>query len=607
MQFIVAKHQNNLKLRDYQVEAVDAIRRYPKPRPVLVAATGAGKTVISSQFAVERLERGPVLFLAHRDELLDQTLDKFSVVFDALAEKGREVKIGRIQGPDDDVEADFAVASVQTISQPERLERWMAAHETTPTVITDECHHATARTYMRIYHALGFLGSVPEGHVHLGLTATPYRTDKADLRKVYDGVAYAIGIHDLIDMGWLVPPKSVKLEIVEGLEGKDDGADWSDAEVEGAVDTPSVNKQIVAAWQAQASDRLTIAFCASVEHAYHLAEEFEKAGVPVAVVHGALPKEERRQTLDAFSDGNIRVLCNYGVLTEGFDRPEVSCIIMARPTLSHSLYVQCVGRGLRIAPHIFKQDCLVLDVVGVTDVHRLMTVDRLLAGEDKEESGEKREGPGVKRGPRIAKRLTASAFRWARVRERVWLARDFKGNYVRVEQTQVGWHVAYGRFSTDELSEKPEMHRVYFGPDAEMAWGTAATYAQIGLARSAVGAEEEWMALPPTEKQVAALRRRGLAVPQTRWEAAELLTQPTPRQEELLKKIFRANNIPHALLPETMDEANALLNAVLGQRLGRQAFLVRYSMVLPHRWEIFRDVVQRHEEAKAAAEAIGIV
>ncbi|MDI9261243.1 hypothetical protein [Alicyclobacillus sendaiensis] len=247
-----------------------------------------------------------------------------------------------------------------------------------------------------------------------------------------------------------------------------------------------------------------------------------------------------------------------------------------------------------------------LDVVGVTDVHRLMTVDRLLAGEDKEESGEKRDGPGVKRGPRVAKRLTASAFRWMKVRDRVWLARDFRGKFVRVEQTQVGWHVAYGRFSTDEPGEKPEMHRVYFGPDAEMAWGTAATYAQIGLSRSAVDAEAEWMEMPPTDKQAAALQRRGLAVPQTRWEAAELLTKPTPKQEDLLKRIFKANNIPYALLPETMDEANALLNAVLGQRLERQEFLVRYSMVLPHRWEMFRDVVQRHEEAKAVAEAIGV-
>ena len=114
------------------------------------------------------------------------------------------------------------------------------------------------------------------------------------------------------------------------------------------------------------------------------------------------------------------------------------------------------------------------------------------------------------------------------------------------------------------------------------------------------------MDLPPTEKQVAALERRGLQVPQTRWEAAELLTKPTPKQEDLLKRIFKVHNIPYALLPETMDEANALLNAVLGQRLERQEFLVRYSMVLPHRWEMFRDVVQRHEEAKVAAEAIGV-
>ncbi|MCL6489824.1 MAG: DEAD/DEAH box helicase family protein, partial [Alicyclobacillus mali] len=196
MQTLVSRATGHPQLRDYQEAAVAAVRKYPKPRPVVVAATGAGKTVIASKIAVERLARGPVLFLAHRDELLDQTLDKFAMVFDGHGAPGQEVTIGRIQAEANDVAADFAVASVQTLSQPERLSQWLAAHETTPTVITDECHHAAARTYTRIYDALGLLGnSIREGHVHLGLTATPYRTDRADLTEIFDGVAYAVGIH----------------------------------------------------------------------------------------------------------------------------------------------------------------------------------------------------------------------------------------------------------------------------------------------------------------------------------------------------------------------------------------------------------------------------
>ncbi|MBX5436758.1 MAG: DEAD/DEAH box helicase [Alicyclobacillaceae bacterium] len=614
MQTLVSRATGHPRLRDYQEAAVDAVRKYPKPRPVVVAATGAGKTVIASKIAVERLARGPVLFLAHRDELLDQTLERFAMVFDGHGAPGQEVTVGRIQAEANDVAADFAVASVQTLSQPERLSQWLAAHETTPTVITDECHHAAAASYKRIYAALGLLGDVREGTLHLGLTATPYRTDRADLTQVYDGVAYAIGIHDLMEIGFLVPPKSERLEIVEGLEDDDDDRDWSDAEVAGAVDTPGVNQRIVEAWKEKASDRLTIAFCASVEHAYHLADAFEAAGVPVAAVHGALPKQVRRETLAAFSDGKIRVLCNYGVLTEGFDRPEVTCIIMARPTKSHSLYVQCIGRGLRIAPHIGKEDCLVLDVVGVTAIHKLMTVDRLLAEDQDAVSEANAKEDVAARGKRVAKRLSAAAFRWLRVRDGVWLARDFRGRFVRVQQIDGVWHVAYGAWASEESNARrvaggdapvePKAETLYYGADSEMAWGCAATYAQLWLQPRAVAVDQDWMTLPPTPKQVEALQRRGLPVPQTRWEAAELVTLATPRQLEVLGKIFSAYKVPRHLLPDTLEEAAALLDAVIGKRMDRDEFLVQYSRVLPHRWLI---ALESHVLTASYAELVNAV
>ena len=161
MKTITSRGTNALQLRDYQLEAVQAVQNYSKQKPVLVAATGAGKTVMAGRIMVERLNRGPVLFLAHRDELLDQTLEKFGAVFDSFAGSGEKVTVGRIQADEDDVDADVVVASVQTLSNPKRLMRWTDAHPATPTLITDECHHARAATYHRIYDALGKSASCP--------------------------------------------------------------------------------------------------------------------------------------------------------------------------------------------------------------------------------------------------------------------------------------------------------------------------------------------------------------------------------------------------------------------------------------------------------------
>ncbi|MCL6548894.1 MAG: ATP-dependent helicase, partial [Alicyclobacillus sp.] len=142
------------------------------------------------------------------------------------------------------------------------------------------------------------------------------------------------------------------------------------------------------------------------------------------------------------------------------------------------------------------------------------------------------------------------------------------------------------------------------GADSEMAWGCAATYAQLWLQPRAVAVDQDWMTLPPTPKQVEALQRRGLPVPQTRWEAAELVTLATPRQLEVLGKIFSAYKVPPHLMPDTLEEAAALLDAVIGTRMGRDEFLVQYSRVLPHRWLI---ALESHVLTASYAELVNAV
>ena len=125
------------------------------------------------------------------------------------------------------------------------------------------------------------------------------------------------------------------------------------------MDTPQQRAMAVKAWLEQGASKRTIAFCASVEHAQHLSEDFQALGIAAAMVDGKT--KDRDQLLARFRSGEIRVLANYGVLTEGFDDPEVACILMARPTTSALVYTQCVGRGLRTAPD--KNACTVIDIV----------------------------------------------------------------------------------------------------------------------------------------------------------------------------------------------------------------------------------------------------
>ncbi len=605
LETIISNGTNALKLRPYQEKAVQAVNQYAKPAPIVVAATGAGKTIIADTIAVQRLEKGPVLFLAHREELLDQTLEKFRAVYDSIAEKGQSVSVGKIQASSDEAEADFIVSSVQTLSQDRRLDHLLESHKFISTLITDEAHHAAAPSYKKIYKALGFVkeDQTTNDHMHLGLTATPYRMDHKSLSGVFDGVASSISMWDLFGEGYLVPPRSSKLSILDDLNVKESG-DWSDQEVNESVNQSEVNEKIVDAWQEQAFDRLTIAFCASVSHALALAEEFRSRGIKAATITGATPSDKRRELLNDFSHGNIQVLTNYGVLTEGFDRPEVSCLIMSRPTLSHGLYIQMLGRGLRIAPHVGKQDCLVLDVVGTSDVHKLITVDTLTAEhEEEEEAAKKLAKNGLKRESKNRlHKVSAAQYRWMRVQNNVWLGKDFDGNFVRVVNDKDQWLVATGVWSSYEKgNDNLYADVVYNGANSELAWGYAATYARINLAKSAVGIAERWMEDRPTEKQVNTLLRRGVPVPETRWEAAMALTKPTPKQHKTLFHFFERHQISMDWFPDTVEEAGAMIDVCVGAGwLDVRSILRGWEVVLPHRYKMVQ-ALQAGRENKSAA------
>ncbi len=371
-----------LALRDYQAEAIEATRQAwgrGIRRPAVVLPTGAGKTVVFAHVVKIMRELGVrSLILAHRDELIEQAAGKLAAV-------APDLSVGVYKAARREVdERDVIVGSIQSLARAER--RAELARAGVRLVIVDECHHAVANTYMSALRDLGCFEDDPlRGAYALGVTATLGRSDRVALGQVWSEVVYRRDILDMIRSGYLVNAKGIRVR-VEGLDLRDvrrSRGDFQDGALAAAMHAALAPQAIARAYAEHAKGRQGIAFGPTVEFAYELAEAFNAAGIPAAGVDGAMPIEARRRVLADFARGDIQVVTNCMVLTEGFDAPWCSAVVIARPTQSKSLYVQMAGRALR--PYPGKSDALVMDVVGVTGRHRLASIVDL-AGADRVEA-----------------------------------------------------------------------------------------------------------------------------------------------------------------------------------------------------------------------------
>lgn len=376
------------ELRPYQKEAIQAVidaRKTGVRRMIVCLPTGAGKTVIFSRLA--SMARKQVIVLAHREELLSQAKSKIEAVIGDGAIVDIEQGSRRARP-----EARVIVCSIRSL----REERLNALKESRDIglVIYDECHHAPAEDNKRVLSQLGCFDLDWEGTL-LGFTATTRRGDRIGLGEVFEEIVYSRTIGQMIRDGYLVGLRGYRVATEADLRRVGgSGQDFNVDELAEAVDIQERNALVARAIQELARDRRTIAFCVTVAHAKNLSRALNKIGVPAGVIHGEMKSDQRAFVLKNFRDGNFQALTNVAVLTEGFDDPEVSCIAMARPTRSSSLYTQCVGRGTRLFPG--KEDCMVLDFVDMSDVS-LTTLPTLfglppdlqLDGEDVEEVREK--------------------------------------------------------------------------------------------------------------------------------------------------------------------------------------------------------------------------
>ena len=352
---------SGFELRPYQEQALEALARMQRAgaRAVLVVApTGAGKTIIAAEL-INRWREERILFLAPRRELIHQTCKKLDVV---------GARYGVLLAGDVRVDsyALVQVASVDTlISRALRKQSLKVAPFTK--IIIDEAHVGLTDTRQRL------LDLWPGAQI-VGLTATPCRSDGKALGRVYDEMVVVSTVAELTAQGFLVPGRYFSVSEPDLKRVRTTGGDYNLKQLGEVMHKPKLVGDIVGHWLEHAATRRTVVFATNIEHSMALAKEFIDHGVSAEHVDANTPQTAREATFANFQSGRTQVLTNCTLASIGFDLPELDCVVFARPTKSLGLYIQMLGRGLR--PAAGKDDCLVLDHAGNVMRHGLATDER---------------------------------------------------------------------------------------------------------------------------------------------------------------------------------------------------------------------------------------
>lgn len=353
-------------LRPYQQAAREAIEKEwseGRKNTLLVLPTGTGKTVVFTSVVEDRVAAGDrCLILAHRGELLDQAADKL------YKNTGLKCSVEKAQDSCLDSFFRVTVGSVQTLMRQKRLDQF--PRDYFGTIVIDEAHHSTSDSYTRI------LEHFDEAKV-LGVTATPDRGDMRSLGQVFDSIAYEYTMPEAIREGYLCPIKAQTVPLDLDLTGVGIAAgDFKAGELGSALE-PYL-EQIASVMEDYCRDRKTVVFLPLVAISQKFRDILNAHGFNAAEVNGN--SSDRAEVLRDFETGKYNVLCNSMLLTEGWDCPDVDCVIVLRPTKVRSLYCQMVGRGTRIAPG--KDHLLLLDFLWHTDRHQLCHPASLICTND---------------------------------------------------------------------------------------------------------------------------------------------------------------------------------------------------------------------------------
>ena len=550
--------------RPYQEDAVAAIQTAFERgvrRQLVALPTGTGKTVVFAE--VIRRRSGRALVMAHRDELIRQAVSKIEAVAPGL-------QVGVVKADEDDVEADVVVASVQTLQRTHRRERLGRVFQT---IIVDEAHHAAAPSYRGI---LAYFGSFDDEQIlTLGVTATPERGDRQRL-DCFEEIVYSRDLTSMIREGYLVDLRAAQVGIAANLDRVSvHHGDFAAEALGKAMHDASAPEMVVQAYEKFASGRRALVFTPTVALAHETAEAFVMAGLSAAALDGTTALDERRSILKQLGSGELAALANCAVLTEGFDEPSINTVIIARPTKSRQLYLQMVGRGTRLYPG--KDDCLILDLVGVSQLHKLVSAASLF-GLPKGAFGQglhtlggilgAQEAEAAATGDLVAVDVDLfrrSELRW-QVLETGAASLNVDGGVILVRPAGERWTatlIPYRRDANPEVLAET--------PDRGYAYGAAEDYVRFHRLERLTSKNATWRGQSATKGQLAQLTRLGIRVDNgaTRGQASDLiagaqanrhLARATPAQIWRLRK----SGVP---TPEglTKREASALIDELVRQ------------------------------------------
>ena len=334
-----------IELRDYQQEAIDNLKKMRedgKTIALLYHATGVGKTITAATDA--KAVGGRTLFLVNALKLASQAKETFAKVWP-------EATLGEYTGSQKDMTQTVIFATGQSISKD--LEKFSPMDF--DYLIVDECHHAAANTYQKIFTCF-------HPKFILGLTATPERSDGEDMLELFQNVAHKMDLKTAVERGVLVPIRCVRVKTnIDLTDVRINGIKYNSQDLESKLFIPERNQLIVDTYLKYVNGKKTVIFCASVDHAAEIAKLLRNSGVKAEAVSGRDRVEVREKILKDYETGSTNVLCACDLLNEGWDSPHTTVLFMARPTMSKTIYLQQLGRGTRRCPG--KEDLLVVDFV----------------------------------------------------------------------------------------------------------------------------------------------------------------------------------------------------------------------------------------------------
>lgn len=366
--------QKDITLRDYQQLAKEQIfSKWNTVDNILYQMpTGTGKTrlftSIIRDISVWGLLRNinyRILIIAHRSELIEQSsrsLDKYHIKHGVLAGTMKDKR---------DLTQAIQVASIQTITHPSN--RCLLEDLQFDFIIIDEAHHAVANSYQKLWEYC------PDSK-KLGVTATPWRMNNSGFARIFDAYIPSMSIKDFISKGWLatyqyysIPTNSEIIKSIESIREFDIDGDYKNSALVEVFDTTKIRAQLYNSYAKNAYGKKGVIYSISREHSEHICAQYRSHNISIENIDSKTPTKTREDIIKAFKSGDIDIIVNVDIFSEGFDCPDIEFIQLARPTKSLVKYIQQVGRGLR--KNGTKQ-CIILDNVGMYSRFGLPDEDR---------------------------------------------------------------------------------------------------------------------------------------------------------------------------------------------------------------------------------------